>query len=78
MFRIVNQLFLILDALILAFTTVGRYYRQAIAVYQPIYKLFRDELTMLYHYMRHIVERLFSDYQRMDADDLRMFLESIQ
>ncbi len=40
MFRIVNQLFLILDSLILSFNTVGRYYKHLMPVYQQIYKLF--------------------------------------
>lgn len=62
LFRLVNQINLILDALINTFNTLGRYYKKEKKVYRAMYKVLRNELGMLYDYMQKIVDMLFSCY----------------
>lgn len=48
LFRIVNQLCLLLDALINTFNTIGRYYKNSKNVYYKLYTIISTEFLLLY------------------------------
>ena len=77
LFRIVNQLCLLLDALISTFNTIGRYYKNSKNVYLKLYKIISGEFRLLYEYMRNIVNRLFTEFRDVEPKQLRVFLEAI-
>lgn len=77
LFRIVNQLCLLLDALINTFNTIGRYYKNSKNVYFKLYKTLSSEFLILYDYMRSIVNRMFTEFKEVDARELKVFLDAI-
>jgi hypothetical protein len=77
LFRIVNQLCLLLDALISTFNTIGRYYKPSKNVYLQLYKIISSEFLLLYEYMRNIVNRMFMEFKEVEPKELKVFLDAI-
>lgn len=77
LFRLVNQINLILVPLNITFNIVGRYYKDKKKSFKALYGVFKDEMMMLYGYMVKIVESLFKSFYDIEAGQLRMFLDVI-
>ena len=61
-FRLVNQINLLLPSLNVTFNTVGRYYKERKKGFQALYDLLTEELEMLYGYVREGVMVVFMKY----------------
>ena len=59
MFRLINQINLLVDPLNVTFNTIGRYYKDKLKVYRPMFKVLLSEITVVYDYMRRAINRIF-------------------
>lgn len=59
------------------FNTIGRYYKEKIKVYHPLFSVIWVELMAIYDYMRRAINRIFSIYEEVKVEKLKVFLEIV-